>query len=53
MGASLEFSKSGIFKSGIFKFGVIVRESGRSGTPRRLGSIAAVGGYWMPRIRGA
>ena len=39
--------------AGICKFGVIVREGGRSSTPGRLGSIVGVGGYWMPRLRGA
>jgi hypothetical protein len=32
---------------------VIVREGGRSSTPRLRGSIAGAGDYWMPRLRGA
>jgi hypothetical protein len=45
---------------GLFSFAVaaicsvvIVREGGRSSTPRLLGSIAGDNDYWMPRLRGA
>jgi hypothetical protein len=32
---------------------VIVREGGRSSTPRQVDSITGSGDYWMPRLRGA
>jgi hypothetical protein len=34
------------------RYAVIVREGGRSSTPRRLGCIADVGDYWMPAFAG-
>jgi len=34
------------------RYAVIVREGGRSSTPRLRGSIAEAGGYWMPAFAG-
>jgi hypothetical protein len=31
---------------------VIVREGGRSSTPRHIGSITGAGDYWMPAFAG-
>jgi hypothetical protein len=37
---------------GLFILSVIVREGGRSSTPRALDSISGAGDYWMPAFAG-